>query len=238
MKRRGVTTIILVSHNLAQVRQMCDRALWLDGGQIQAKGDVEPVLEAYTAQVTSEDEELLLTADRAGPGVGPGMANESSFWRWGSREAEIVRVELLDAQEGDRRVFRTGETLLVRMHFVAHQQIERPQFGIALYHASGFQINGPNTVFAGLEVGAIKGEGYIDYIIETLPLLQATYLLSVALYNHKGDHAYDHHHQAYTFRVQAQGAGGEKFGSILIPSTWRMGSTGFVPVAKSPDRRS
>ena len=232
MKRRGVT-IILVSHNLPQVRELCDQAIWLDRGEVQAEGAVERVLEAYTTQVSIEDEQLLLAAEPGGQKRDRAGSDASSPWRWGSHEAEIVRVELLDAEEQPRRVFETGEMLVVRIYFAAHQRIEQPQFGVALYHASGFHINGPNTVFAGLEIGAIEGEGYIDYVIDTLPLLEDTYLVSVALYDHEGDHAYDHHHQAYTFRVQPQDTVGERFGSIFIPSRWRMGPTGIVPAAES-----
>jgi ABC-type polysaccharide/polyol phosphate transport system ATPase subunit len=227
MKRRGVT-IILVSHNLTQVRDLCDRAIWLDGGEVQAEGAVERVLEAYTTQVSIEDEQLLLAAKPGGQQRGKAASDKSPPWRWGSQEVEIVRVELLDVKEQQRRVFETGEMLVVRMHFAAHQRIDRPQFGVALYHANGFHINGPNTVFAGLEIGAIEGEGYIDYTIDALPLLEDTYLLSVSVYDHAGEHAYDHHHQAYTFRVQTPDTG-ERFGSLLIPSTWRMGPAGFLP---------
>jgi ABC-type polysaccharide/polyol phosphate transport system ATPase subunit len=40
-------TMLLVSHQLETVRQMCDRALWLDRGQVLMEGDAGEVLEAY-----------------------------------------------------------------------------------------------------------------------------------------------------------------------------------------------
>ena len=48
MKRQGVT-IMLVSHDLTQIRKLYDRAIWIDDGQVQAEGPVEPVLSQYTA---------------------------------------------------------------------------------------------------------------------------------------------------------------------------------------------
>jgi lipopolysaccharide transport system ATP-binding protein len=116
----------------------------------------------------------------------------------------------------------------MRIHFEARERIPWPQFGFALYHANGFHISGPNTVFSGLEIEAIEGEGYIDFVIESLPLLEGTYLASACLYDHDGVHAYDYHHQAYTFRVRPHNAIREKYGSFLIPSSWRLGPTGFV----------
>lgn len=44
-------TMILVSHELAQVRQLCSRAVWLDQGNVRMDGDVDSVLAAYEAAV-------------------------------------------------------------------------------------------------------------------------------------------------------------------------------------------
>src|SRR5580704_11405666 len=40
-------SMLFVSHSPAAVREMCDRALWLDHGSVMMDGDVEAVLEAY-----------------------------------------------------------------------------------------------------------------------------------------------------------------------------------------------
>lgn len=48
--REEAGTIILVSHNLAEIRQSCTRAIWLEKGVLQADGDVDDVLDAYEAQ--------------------------------------------------------------------------------------------------------------------------------------------------------------------------------------------
>jgi lipopolysaccharide transport system ATP-binding protein len=220
MKRQG-TTIILVTHNLDMVRNLCTRAIWLDDSQIQRDGAVGHVLENYESQVRATDGRSLQHAE-------DGVKDDSS-WRWGSREeGEIVHVQLLDGQGHEQRTFKTGDTFVIRIHFEARERILRPQFGFALYHANGFHISGPNSVFSGLEIGAIEGEGYMDYVMPSLPLLEGTYLASVCLYDYDGVHAYDYHHQAYTFRVRPNSSIREKYGSLLIPSSWRMGPTGFL----------
>ena len=43
----GGTTVLFVSHNLEQIRQMCDRVLWLDHGQIKMLGETKEVCDAY-----------------------------------------------------------------------------------------------------------------------------------------------------------------------------------------------
>jgi lipopolysaccharide transport system ATP-binding protein len=41
------TTLLYVSHSMAAVRKMCNKALWLDSGEVRMSGDAEPVLKAY-----------------------------------------------------------------------------------------------------------------------------------------------------------------------------------------------
>ncbi len=43
----GGTTVLMVSHNLLQIRDMCDRAVWLDGGQIKMIGSANKVCGEY-----------------------------------------------------------------------------------------------------------------------------------------------------------------------------------------------
>ena len=45
--RSGGTTIVLVSHDAALVRRLCDSVGWLDGGRLRAVGDPNEVLDSY-----------------------------------------------------------------------------------------------------------------------------------------------------------------------------------------------
>ena len=45
------TTLLFVSHNNNDVRNLCQNAVWLDHGQTQRKGTVKDVLEAYEKSV-------------------------------------------------------------------------------------------------------------------------------------------------------------------------------------------
>lgn len=43
----GGTTVLLVSHALSQIREMCDRVIWLDGGHVKMIGPTQEVCDAY-----------------------------------------------------------------------------------------------------------------------------------------------------------------------------------------------
>lgn len=43
----GGTTVLFVSHSLEQIREMCDRVVWLERGEIRMFGDVQTVCDTY-----------------------------------------------------------------------------------------------------------------------------------------------------------------------------------------------
>jgi teichoic acid transport system ATP-binding protein len=47
--RENASTVIMVTHNLNEIRQTCGRAVWLDHGRLRADGEVEDVLGLYEA---------------------------------------------------------------------------------------------------------------------------------------------------------------------------------------------
>jgi ABC-type polysaccharide/polyol phosphate transport system ATPase subunit len=220
MRRRGVT-ILFVSHDLEAVRSLCERAIWLEGGRVQAEGPTREVVDRYLMRV-HEKERADLAAQQTPPVEalsGEEASVEGGRKRWGSGEVEITEVRFLDKDGRERHVFRTGEPLVACIRYIAHRRVEKPVFGVAIHRSDGVQVNGPNTKFAGYPIDAIEGEGEIHYIIESLPLLEGTYQFSATCYDYACAHPYDHHHRIYTFRVQ-RGEVREEFGVLYIPSRW------------------
>lgn len=43
----GGTTVLFVSHSLEQIREMCNRVIWLEHGQVRAIGDTQDVCDQY-----------------------------------------------------------------------------------------------------------------------------------------------------------------------------------------------
>lgn len=43
----GGTTVFFVSHSLEQIREMCNKVLWLEHGEVQAFGEAEEICERY-----------------------------------------------------------------------------------------------------------------------------------------------------------------------------------------------
>lgn len=56
---QGGRTVILVSHNMAAIGQLCDSAIYLKKGRIQAEGPVRSVIDAYLLEGRDSNSELL-----------------------------------------------------------------------------------------------------------------------------------------------------------------------------------
>lgn len=46
----GGTTVLFVSHNLKQIRDMCNKVVWLDHGQIKAIGETKEICDIYSLE--------------------------------------------------------------------------------------------------------------------------------------------------------------------------------------------
>jgi lipopolysaccharide transport system ATP-binding protein len=210
--RQQGKTIIFVSHALETVRTLCDHAVWPDHGVARKVGGAGEVIDAYLADVNRREQAQTQAAagnpDAAAIGT-----------RRGTREIEFTRVELLDANGQPQMVFQTHDPLTLRMHYVAHQPIEQPVFGIGLYHESGFWLNGPNTSFAGITIPLANGPGYVDYQIPDLPLLAGRYQVSVAVVDQTMLHTYDHHDRMYRLIMQSDHVH-DRYGIVAIPGQW------------------
>lgn len=63
-------TIVFVSHNMLAVRKLCQRAVWLDRGQIKQEGAVEDVAKAYSASFEGDRAEVEWGDEDAPSGQG------------------------------------------------------------------------------------------------------------------------------------------------------------------------
>jgi len=230
-KRRG-KTIVFVSHDLDAVRELCSEVIWLDGGVIRARGRPDEVIVQYLRDIGEEAPlELAVPAEEVEPAVEeetvqpveePAEAASQPPSRWGSGEVEITKVEFLDGRGNPCHTFRTGERMMARIHYLAHRRIERPVFGVAIYRDDGVHVNGPNTKTSDYPIDYIEGEGSIDYVVDSLPLLEGEYQFSAAVYDYSCTHPYDHHERMYSFEVR-RGRVKDAYGVFYIPCEWRLG---------------
>ena len=220
--KRSGKTIVLVSHDLEAVRNLCSRVVWLENGEVLEDGDSVAVLDHYLQAANLKTKERMdqQLAQRKRQVVEAGPASAAGpYKRWGTGEVRIERVILLNGRGEETTVFETGDAMTVRLWYSATERLQHPVFGIGVCRPDGVVITGPNTLMTGSFIPSIIGSGYIDYVIGSLPFLNGVYELSAAVYDETLAHPYDHHERLYTFRVES-GRVGECFGIMMLSGKW------------------
>lgn len=224
-------TIVMVSHDLNTVQMLCDRAIWLDDGRLCADGPPAEVAARYLTAIWQE-EQSRTEAEAERPAAGEAEAEatptdapaaaevDTVEARWGSGEVRIERVEMFDGEGRSTTVIATGAPFIIRMWYHAPQKVEQPAFGISFYDEQGHRINGPNTVWGRFDLPAVQGRGYVDYVVDALPLLNGRYDVTVAVYDRYVTHPYDHWHRMSTLSV-VPGKWERQDGMVYIPCRWR-----------------
>ena len=201
--RQEGRTIILVSHGLMQVAQLCSTVAWLEKGVIQEIGPSYEVIGKYAGQ--SHD-----AAPKAEGEIGE---------RWGSHEAEITRAEFVNADGVPVHVLKSGEPISLQIDYTAHMPIKEPVFGIRITHLHGTNVWGSNTKRMGFQPATLNNSGTITLNIPELPILAGTYDLTIALTDQHETYEYDHWERRVRFDVVQYNSFDE--GLIQIEANWQ-----------------
>ena len=207
---RAGKTLIIVSHDLDAISQVCTEAIWLDGGTIRARGDPLTVAREYRA-ASHGDPAAASTKERAPTAPLPHAA------RWGHGGASVTSVDFVGL--GRDGAVRSGDSLEIHIHYDAPTHIERPVFGLAIATMGGVHVTGPNSRLGKLEIAAIEGAGCVCYSIDELPLVPGLYSVSASLYDETCTHAYDYHDHMYALTVEP-GEHDERYGVVRLPGRW------------------
>ncbi len=194
--RRNGCTILFCSHSLYHVRQLCDRALWLDAGAVRALGDTESVLAAYEKHVRMQEQRQVVQPVVAEPSVEQAPATSPDT----RAAAGILSVTVDDLGPGE-------PPLLLSRDLVVHVEVFSPQgpppsIGVMLEQAQGVGIDSVATHADGV-VPHNLGEGRwrTTLTFAQLPLHTGEYVLSVYLFDGQGLVVYEEWRRHMGFRV-------------------------------------
>ena len=203
--RRRNKTIVLVTHSMSMVKELCDSAMWLKKGEVMKIGDPRMVCGAYLMDVENKEEkDLQVEYQKIAEEMASGKQNETiQQSRWGGGEIQITKVQLLDQHDQEKHVFTTGERMQIKMFVHVRQAVEDFVFGIAIFNTEGICCYGTNTNIEEFQSLECKGTGEVTFSIDHLNLVEGTYFLDVASHR-KDDYPYDYHRHLYTFKVRSQ----------------------------------
>ena len=173
-------TIILVTHSLDQVRQMCDRVVLLDSGEVVVDGEPSDAVRHFR-EANSELDHVDQASMR--------------------HRVSISSIRVVDGAGEPRADFVTGEPLGIEYDVVAQQSVDDWAAGIALTDASGMLLYGTNTVLQRVDLEPVAGRRTVRFGFDSMPLAEGQYFITVAVHPHTGP---DYHRidRAASFQVR------------------------------------
>ncbi len=199
MKYRGVT-LVFVTHQLDQVRNLCDRALWIDHGEPETIGDPVRVVDAYLQAVSATQLAPARVESVEEKNVETSRDDSGEEERWGSGEVVLSRVVLVD-NHGDELV-AVGPGTLVSIDIDVTVRVPQDDFvfGVGIYHADGTCVYGTNTDLEGLMSERLDANARVRFIMPALDLVAGRYRIDAAVHTRNG-RAFDYHRGAIYFVV-------------------------------------
>jgi lipopolysaccharide transport system ATP-binding protein len=116
---RSGRTVLFVSHQMNQIRRLCERVIWLDGGQIVREGPTHEVVSAYEAAMTSG--EWLRQERPDAPHV------KARFLKW----------EIVEPRGDQPNVLKGLGPVTVQFTLQVYESISMGHHGIALFNSEG-----------------------------------------------------------------------------------------------------
>jgi lipopolysaccharide transport system ATP-binding protein len=158
---RAGRTVVLVSHQLNQIRRLCHRVVWIDDGALRLDGNTHEVVSAY--------ESAMARGDSNGHSQARPTNSKGRFLRW----------EIADPLGEDSHILTTLDPVTVKFIVEVRQPIQRGQHGVALFNAERQLIWAWAAENLHLEIGKHD----LCYTFPMLPLRPGPYAWQVSLYD-------------------------------------------------------
>lgn len=208
IKGKG-TTIVIVSHSLGQIEEICERSLWIDKGLIREEGKPKDVhrkyleyMSQYTMSQSKETEEKVIDDKE-------------------NRAVQITRVAMYDSEGKMKTEYVTGESATLEFDYrVNDEDHEKISIELVVMRSDGFETYETNTFREGFPLMNVKGEGTVKCHIEKLNLITGEYHIDVAI---RRPNAFPYHYVDKAVKFKITSLDRER-GIAKIDHTWEMGA--------------
>ncbi len=215
IKSQG-TTIVIVSHSLGQIEQICDRSIWIHEGLIKAEGPPKEIDLEYLDYMSRKIQDRNKKSEEADGTEEP--AENKDGKRWGSGEARIKRMRSFASDGTEQSVFRVGEDIRLVVDYTVKKPVQDAVIGFGIFDMNGVQCYGTNTRIDKLPELTLTKDGTAEVTMKNVQLLSGEYMIDIAIEQGEGIPV-DYYRQAY--KIQMLSAYGDA-GIARVDHTWNL----------------
>jgi lipopolysaccharide transport system ATP-binding protein len=159
----GGRTILFVSHQMNQIRRLCERVMWIDNGQVRECGS--------TAQVVSAYESAVLSPGIVQPQRPDGARSKARFLAW----------EIVEPRASHPHMLNSLDPVTVKFTVEVNEPVQSGHHGIALFNMDRQLM----WAWAKDDVRLKPGIHSFTYTFPMLPLRPGAYAWQVSLWEDK-----------------------------------------------------
>lgn len=209
------TTVVIVSHSLSQIEQICERSMWIENGAIKAIGIPKFIHEEYLSQMeknrinrAKEEEEEKKETNNQNDISNTSeehdieqKSNEIKEIRMGNKKVEIEKVYLLNNKKEITQNFYSEEDIMIEIFYKNNSDIKEGNFGIGIYRDDGLYCYGTNVDIEFGTLFPLTQKGKVTIILPKIKLIHGVYFCDVAIHSKDSLEVYDDIRNSLQFQI-------------------------------------
>ena len=206
LKQQG-KTIVLVSHNMANILQHSRKVLWLQGGVVRGYGDPDTIAEHYLASVREHAESAVARDEPGQTGASPVV---------------IEKVSLSDPEGHRPKRFRHGDAVCVDVEYAVRAAVADPVVEVTIQDGHGYHLGGITSRFDSVKIDTSAPRGAVRLILQPLLFVKGDYTINVHIRDAAIERYFDIKKAAAILIVDGPSiASRELSGHIVYPHQWQ-----------------
>jgi lipopolysaccharide transport system ATP-binding protein len=163
--------VLLVSHSMPVIRDMCSRVIWLEGGQVLMDGEPEEITRLYQKQMNRESKAQVLA----------GLSGQA-VPRPPEYESKAVSVQFLNCEGKARLLFEVGEEMTLRITCRPSRPMQKADLRLKMERSDGIMMFDSVASQNGIPAGPVEKKAVWEIPFGKLDLGKSTYNVLVDIF--------------------------------------------------------
>lgn len=215
------TTIVIVSHSLQQIEQICDKSIWIENGHIRQIGEPKEIHLKYLKEMEEERQRLIHEAKKNSEAD---LDDRDSFCgkkviRSGNGDVYFTNVSLFNKKGKFETVYSSHDFMKVRYDFINKAEIQEAVVSVRIYKDDNTHCYGTTSDIECGNIIELNNKKVLNIDFEDLCLLDGNYMIDADIKDKSGEIVYDSIHDMIRFDVVNEDG---RTGICALKTSWKV----------------
>jgi len=215
------TTIVIVSHSLQQIEQICDKSIWIENGHIRQIGEPKEIHLKYLKEMEEERQRLIHEAKKNSEAD---LDDRDSFCgkkviRSGNGDVYFTNVSLFNKEGKFETVYSSHDFMKVRYDFINKAEIQEAVVSVRIYKDDNTHCYGTTSDIECGNIIELNNKKVLNIDFEDLCLLDGNYMIDADIKDKSAEIVYDSIHDMIRFDVVNEDG---RTGICALKTSWKV----------------